>query len=78
MPLVANLSIPIPVFNTNKGAVQEAYNRRKKAEEQRRQIEIAISTNLNRIVSKSFGHYIPKLIIQIKSSFRKQRKLIKL
>jgi cobalt-zinc-cadmium efflux system outer membrane protein len=42
---VANLSVPIPIFNTNKGAVQEAYNRLKKAEEQQRQTEIAISTN---------------------------------
>jgi cobalt-zinc-cadmium efflux system outer membrane protein len=43
---VANLSIPIPIFDNNKGAVQEAYNRRKQAEEQRRQMEILISTNL--------------------------------
>jgi cobalt-zinc-cadmium efflux system outer membrane protein len=43
---VANLSVPIPIFNTNKGAVQEAYNRLKKTEEQQRQTEITISTNL--------------------------------
>ncbi len=43
---MVNLSIPIPIFNNNKGAVQEAFNRRKKAEEQRRQTEIVISTNL--------------------------------
>jgi len=43
---VANLSIPIPIFNNNTGAVQEAFNRRKKAEEQRRQTEIAINANL--------------------------------
>ena len=44
--LVANLSVPIPLSDTNSGAVQEAYNRRRKAEEQQRQTEIAISTNL--------------------------------
>jgi cobalt-zinc-cadmium efflux system outer membrane protein len=43
---MVNLSIPIPIFNNNKGAIQEAFNRRKKAEEQRRQTEIVISTNL--------------------------------
>jgi cobalt-zinc-cadmium efflux system outer membrane protein len=43
---VVNLSIPIPLFDTNKGSVQEAINHRKKAEEQRRQIEIGITTNL--------------------------------
>ncbi len=43
---VVNLSIPIPIFNNNKGAIQEAVNRRMKAEEQRRQTEIAINTNL--------------------------------
>lgn len=43
---VANLSIPIPIFDNNKGAVQEAYNRRKQAEEQRRQTEITLNTYL--------------------------------
>jgi cobalt-zinc-cadmium efflux system outer membrane protein len=43
---VANLSIPIPIFNNNEGAVQEAFNRRKKAEEQRRYAEIFVATNL--------------------------------
>lgn len=43
---IVNLSIPIPVFNNNKGAVQEAYNRRKKAEEQRKLAEINLGTKL--------------------------------
>ena len=43
---VVNLSVPIPIFNNNKGAVQEAFNRRKKAEEQRKFTEITIGTNL--------------------------------
>jgi len=43
---VANLSIPIPLFDNNKGAVQEAFNRRKKAEQQRRQTEIDLRTRL--------------------------------
>jgi len=43
---VVNLSIPIPIFNNNRGAVQEAFNRREKAEEQRRYAEISVSTNL--------------------------------
>ena len=42
---VVNFSIPIPVFDSNKGAVQEAFNRRKKAEVQRKYTEIAIGTN---------------------------------
>jgi len=43
---VAKLSVPVPIFDTNKGAVQEAYNHLRKAEEQQRQTEIAITTNL--------------------------------
>jgi len=43
---VVNLSVPIPVFDNNKGAVQEAYNRRIKAEEQSKFTEIYFRTNL--------------------------------
>jgi len=43
---IVNLSIPIPVFDNNKGAVQEAYNRRKKAEELRKFTEINLGTIL--------------------------------
>ena len=43
---IVNLSIPIPVFNNNKGAVQEAYNRRKKSEEQRKFTEINLGAIL--------------------------------
>jgi cobalt-zinc-cadmium efflux system outer membrane protein len=43
---IVNLSIPIPVFDNNKGAVQEAFNRRKKAEEQRKYTEIILGTYL--------------------------------
>ena len=43
---IVNLSIPIPIFDNNKGAVQEAYNRRKKAEEQYKNTEIVLGTYL--------------------------------
>jgi cobalt-zinc-cadmium efflux system outer membrane protein len=43
---VATFSIPIPIFDNNTGAVQEAYNRRKKVEEQRRQTEVKVNTIL--------------------------------
>jgi cobalt-zinc-cadmium efflux system outer membrane protein len=37
---VAGLSVPIPIFDNNSGAVQEAHIRRKQAEEQQRQAQI--------------------------------------
>ncbi len=54
---VATLSIPIPIFDNNKGAVQEAYNRWMQAEEQRRQAEIRIRTNLNELYESLLSLY---------------------
>jgi cobalt-zinc-cadmium efflux system outer membrane protein len=45
----AGLSIPVPVFDNNEGAVEEAFNRRKKAEEQRRQAEISLRSDLEQL-----------------------------
>jgi len=42
---VAGLSIPLPVSDNNEGAVQEAYIRRKQAEEQRKQTEVLLNTH---------------------------------
>jgi cobalt-zinc-cadmium efflux system outer membrane protein len=47
--LVAALSIPLPVFDNNSGAVQEAFNRRKQAEQQRRQIEISLRSQFEEL-----------------------------
>ena len=46
---VANLSIPIPIFDNNKGAVQEARIRQRQAAELRRQTQIKISKNLKEL-----------------------------
>ena len=45
--LVVGISVPLPVFNRNQGAILEAQHRLAKAEEERRAVEVRVATALS-------------------------------
>ncbi len=45
--LVAGISLPLPLFNRNQGAILEAQRRLTKAEEERRAVEVRVATALS-------------------------------
>ncbi len=53
--LVVGISLPLPVFNRNQGAVLEAQRRLTKAEEERRVVEVRVATALSSAYQKLAG-----------------------